>query len=102
MYPTISLPLFDIPLHTFGLFLVIAIVCFAYMLQKMCKKVSINPNFFLGSALAFVLTTFLISRLVFVILEWRDLQDIIQDNLFNFFVMSDYNMSLMGGIIGFL
>jgi prolipoprotein diacylglyceryltransferase len=102
MFPTIPLPIFNIPLHTFGLFLVIAIVCFGYMLQKMCKKVSINPNFFLGSALTFVLSTFLVSRLVFVLLEWRDYQYIVQDSFLNFFVMSDYNMSLMGGIIGFL
>lgn len=95
MFPIIPIPLLDINLYTFGLFLIAALGAFVYMLQKMCRKLDINPNFFLGSALTFVLATFLGARGFFVLLEWRDYEFIVRDHLLNFFVMTDYNLSLV-------
>lgn len=72
------------------------------MLNKMCKKTGVNQNFFAGNALLFVVSTFLFSRLLFVIAEWRDFKYLIEDRFLNFFLMTDYNMSFIGGVIGFL
>ncbi len=47
MFPTIPIPFLEAHLYTFGLFLIAALGAFIFMLQKMCKKNEINPNFFL-------------------------------------------------------
>ena len=94
MFPIIPIPFFDINLYTFGIFLIASLVAFIYMLKKMCLKLDINPNFFLGSALTFVLASFLGARGFFVLLEWRDYEFIVRDHYLNFFIMTDYNLSL--------
>lgn len=72
------------------------------MIKKMSKKTGVNQNFFLGNVLTFVLTTFLFSRLFFVIAEWRDYKYLVEDRFINFFLMTDYNLSFVGGVVGFL
>jgi prolipoprotein diacylglyceryltransferase len=102
MYPYFSLPFFDARIYTFWLFLCLAFGSFFFILQRTGKKASINTNFFISNALLFVVSTFFFSRLVFILLEWRDYQYQILDRFWNFFVMNDYNMSFAGWIIGFL
>jgi len=72
------------------------------MLKKMSKKTGVNQNFFAGNALLFVVSTFLFSRLFFVIVEWRDYKYLIEDRFINFFLMTDYNFSFIGGVFGFM
>jgi prolipoprotein diacylglyceryltransferase len=72
------------------------------MLNKMCKKTKVNQNFFAGNALLFVASTFFFSRLFFVIAEWRDYKYLIEERFLNFFLMTEYNMSFIGGVVGFL
>ena len=68
----------------------------------MSKKAGVNENFFIGNILLFVVSTFLFSRLLFVIAEWRDYKYLVEDRLVNFFIMTDYNLSFVGGVIWFL
>lgn len=72
------------------------------MIKKMSKKTGVNQNFFVGNILTFVLTTFLFSRLFFVIAEWRDYKYLVEDRFINFFLMTDYNLSFVGGVTGFM
>lgn len=65
----------------------------------MSKKVGVNENFFIGNILLFVVSTFLFSRLLFVIAEWRDYKYLVEDRFVNFFIMTDYNLSFVGGVI---
>ncbi len=104
MYPYFFFPFTEFRIYTFWLWLSLAFVAFIYMLKKMSKKSGINQNFFAGNALLFVVSTFLFSRLFFVIAEWTDYKYIIGDRFLNFFLTNgdDYNLSFMWGIIGFL
>lgn len=61
----------------------------------MSKKTGVNQNFFAGNALLFVGSTFLFSRLFFIISEWSDYKYLIQDRIVNFFLMTDYNLSFI-------
>ena len=101
MFPFFTLPFTEIRIYTFGLGLVIAFACLSYMIAKMCKKSWLNSNFFIGNALLFVFSTFFFSRLIFVIAEWRDYKYLVEDRLLNFFIMTDYNMSFVGGVLWF-
>ena len=102
MFPQIYI--FGITIYTFGLALSIAFIMFFWMLHHISFKAGINTNFFIGNALTFFLSTFLFSRLFFILAEWRDEKFIFQDSraLLRFFFMSDYNFSLAGGVFGFL
>ena len=102
MYPIITLPFFDIKIYTFGLGLSLSFVLFYYMLGKLSKKTGINSNFFFGNAVVLVLATFLVSRLVFVLTQWRDYKYLFSDRFLHFFLMTDYNLSFIGGVFGFV
>ena len=92
MYPQIELPL-GITVYTFGIALSISFLLFFGMLYKLSGKFGINPNFFIGNVLPLFLAAFVLSRLFFLLSEWRD---VISDGFFRFFLTSDYNFSLAG------
>lgn len=45
---------------------------------------------------------FVFSRFFYIIAEWRDFQFLWSQGILKFLFMSDYNFSLMGGILGFM
>ncbi len=102
MYPEIILPFLDIKIFTFGLALSLAFGLFFFMLYKLSVKTGINSNFFFGSALPLVLSTFIFARLVFIFSQWRDYKYLVTDRFLHFFLMNDYNLSFIGGVIGFV
>ncbi len=100
MYPRIEL--LGISIYTFGLALSISFILFFFMLYKLSEKFGINANFFLGNVLWFFLSMFFFSRFFYIIAEWRDFWFLWNQGVFKFLFMSDYNFSLMGGILGFM
>lgn len=100
MYPQIEI--LGVTIYTFGLALSISFILFFFMLYKLSEKFGINANFFLGNVLWFFLSMFVFSRLFYIIAEWRDFQFLWSRGVLKFFLMSDYNFSLMGGILGFM
>ncbi len=90
MYPPIELPL-GIPVYTFGIALSVSFLLFFGMLYKLSGKFGINTNFFIGNAFALFLSSFVFSRLFFLLSEWRD---VISDGFLRFFLTSDYHFSL--------
>jgi len=100
MFPSFSI--FGITVYTFGLALSVSLGLFVWMLYRLSIKFGINTNFFLGNILFFFLSSFLFSRLFYVLAEWRDYKFIFQEGVFRFFFMSDYNFSLIGALFGFI
>ncbi len=100
MYPQIEI--FSVTIYTFGLALSIAFILFFFMLYKLSQKFGINANFFLGNVLWFFIATFLFSRFFYIVAEWRDASFIFHQGIIKFLLMSNYNFSLMWGIVGFM
>ncbi|NCP76661.1 hypothetical protein GW819_00985 [Candidatus Gracilibacteria bacterium] len=99
MYPQIEI--LGITIYTFGLALSISFILFFFMLHKLSEKFGINANFFLGNIFWFFLSMFFFSRFFYIIAEWRDFQFLWSQGILKFLFMSDYNFSLMGGVLGF-
>lgn len=99
MYPQFEI--FWITVYSFGLALSISFVLFFWMLYKLSLKFWINTNFFLNNIFFYFITIFILSRLFYVISEWRDFKYILNEWYKNFFVMTDYNFSLIWWIIWF-
>ncbi|MDD5769515.1 MAG: prolipoprotein diacylglyceryl transferase [Candidatus Gracilibacteria bacterium] len=98
MYPFFEIfPGFYI--YTFGLTLTICFFVFLWMLKKLSGKFGINNTFFFNRILWYFLSVFFFSRLFYVISRWSDFK-FIKDPL-EFFLMSDYNFSLIGAIFGY-
>lgn len=97
MYPQIELP-FGITVYTFGIALSISFLLFFGMLYKLSGKIGINTNFFIGNVFPFFISSFIFSRLFYLLSEWRD---VISDGFLRFFITSDYHFSLAGGVFGF-
>lgn len=100
MYPNIEI--FSVTIYTFGLALSISFVLFFFMLYKLSEKFGINANFFLWNVLWFFLSMFVFSRLFYIMAEWHDFQFLWNQGILKFLLMSDYNFSLMWGILGFM
>lgn len=105
MFP--SFDVFGVSVYSFGLSLSIAFVVFFWLLSRLSFKLGINTQFFLSGSLWFFLSSFFFARFFWVLAEWRDFQFIFAEGSFSglltkFSFMSDYNMSLAGGIFGFL
>ncbi|PZM86631.1 hypothetical protein DLH72_00410 [Candidatus Gracilibacteria bacterium] len=65
----------------------------------MSKRLDYDFNIFKNNLLWFFISVFLFSRLFYVLSKWHDLK-YLQDPIY-FFITSEYNFSLMGGIAGF-
>ena len=100
MYP--SFTLFGVTVYTFWLALSASLGLFIWMLYRLSLKFGINTNFFLGNILFFFLSSFLFSRIFYILAEWRDYKFIFSEGVFKFFFMSDYNFSLIWAFFWFL
>lgn len=72
------------------------------MLHRLSQRFQINTNFFLGNVLWFFLSGFFFSRLLYIIANWDESHLALFQGPIRFFFMSDYNFSLMGGVLGFM
>jgi len=81
-------------IYTFWLSLTICFFLFLWMLKKLCHKFWINDTFFFNRILWYFLSVFLFSRLFYVINRWDNFK-FIKDPI-EFFLMNDYNFSLIG------
>lgn len=86
--------------YTFGLTLMICFFFFILILKKICSRFGINISFFSNRVLWFFLSSLIFSRLFYVISFWGDYKHI--ESPASFFLMSDYNFSLMGAIFWYL
>jgi len=69
------------------------------MLKKLSSRFGYKFSFFHSNILWYFLSIFVFSRLFYVISQWNDMKFI--ENPFEFFIMSDYNFSLMGWLFWF-
>lgn len=109
MYPFFSF--WNIRFYFFGIFLLISLIVFFYCLIIFSQKKGVTKPIF-SDIFSFTLSIFFFSRLFFIINSWRDTKFIFVDLftgesglttfLYQFFIAHDYNLSFVGGIIGFL
>ena len=69
------------------------------MLKKLSSRFGYKFSFFQSNILWYFISMFVFSRLFYVIGKWNDMKFI--ENPFEFFIMSDYNFSLMWALFGF-
>lgn len=99
MYPFFEVfPWFYI--YSFWLTLTVCFFLFLWMMKRLSSRFWINDSFFFNRILWYFLSVFIFSRLFYVIAKWNDFK-FIKDPI-EFFIMSDYNFSLIGAIFGFL
>lgn len=94
-----------IPIYTFWLSLSICFILFFWMLYRLSLKLWINTNFFLNNIFFYFISMFIFSRLFYVISEWRDFKFVFEEWsswYLKFFLMQDYNFSLIWWIFWFL
>lgn len=87
-------------IYTFWLTLTLCFFLFLWMLKRLCHRFGINESFFFNRILWYFLSVFVFSRLFYVISNWDEFKFI--KSPLEFFLMSDYNFSLMGAIFGYL
>lgn len=97
MYPFIDTLWLQI--YTFWIAIAICFILFLWMLRKLSIRFKFDFIIFKKNILWIFLSTFFFSRLFYVISRWNDLKHI--ENPIEFFIMSDYNFSLMWAIFGF-
>lgn len=104
MFPSIEL-FGGISIHTFGLFVSVAMVIFFVWLHYQTAKSGMSKNIF-KELISYVIAIFFFGRLFYIITEWVNLKFMFQgfgvfDVIKHFFLMQNYNLSLIGGILGF-
>ncbi len=110
MYPKIEF--FDgwITIYTFGLFLSVAFVVFFWLLHRLSGKMGITEPVF-QSLIAFSIGVIISGRIFYMMAEWSNQKFHFsrlfgwESNILGFlkdiFIMQNYNLSLMGGILWF-
>jgi hypothetical protein len=83
-------------IYTFWLSLTICFFLFLWMLKRLCHRFGINETFFFNRILWYFLSVFIFSRLFYVISRWNDF--IFIKEPLQFFLMNDYNFSLIWAI----
>ncbi len=86
-------------IYTFWLTLTLCFFLFLWMLKRLCHRFWINDTFFFNRILWYFLSIFVFSRLFYVISRWGDFK-YIKDPM-EFFLMSDYNFSLIWALFWF-
>lgn len=93
-----------IPVTTFGVALTLSFLLFYWMLRRLGKKYDINTSFFSINLLSFFLGTFLVSRIMHIMLY----SGMVTKSAFSldypvlsFFLMSDYYFSSGAALLGF-
>lgn len=97
MYPFFEI--FSIRIYTFWFSITIMFFLFYRMLGKLSSRFNYDFNLFKANILWFFISTFIFSRLFYVLAQWNDMKFI--KKFFEFFIMSDYNFSLYWAIFGF-
>lgn len=97
MYPFIELNWFLI--YTFWLTITICFFLFIWMLKKLSVRFWFDFLIFKKNILWYFISIFFFSRFFYVISRWNDLKHI--ENPLEFFIMNDYNFSLVWGIFWF-
>lgn len=87
-------------IYTFWITLTISFFLFLWMLKKLCHRFWINETFFMNRILWYFLSVFIFSRLFYVISNWNEFKFIKEP--VEFFIMSDYNFSVIWAIFWFL
>lgn len=98
MFETINL--FGLQIYTFGLTLTICFFLFVWMLRKISWRFGINISYFTNRSLWLLVSTFFFSRLFYLISNWVEVSN--GFSLKYFFLMRDYNFSLVWALFGFL
>lgn len=99
MYPFIE-PISWVMIYLFWLTITICFFLFVWMLKKLSTKFWYDFLIFKKNILWYFIWVFFFSRLFYVISRWNDLKHI--DNPIEFFIMNDYNFSLMWALFWFL
>lgn len=109
MYPLFHITPY-IEVHFFGIFLVTAWLVFFWLLHKYSVEHGLNKNIF-GDIVSYTLSIFFMGRIFYILSDWRNEKYIfiklIQEGavgefLQRFFITQNYEITLAGGIIGFL
>lgn len=98
MYPFFE-PINWFYIYSFWLTITICFFLFLWMLKKLSIKFNYDYLIFKKNIIWFFLSTFIFSRLFYIISQWNDLKYI--KNPIQFFIMSDYNFSLFWWILWF-
>jgi len=85
--------------YTFGLTLTLCFFLFLWNLKRLAKRFGYSFSFFTQNILWFFLSTFLFSRIFYVLGKWNDMKFI--KDPFQFFIMNEFNFSLFWAIFGF-
>lgn len=70
------------------------------MLKKLSTRFSYDPYFFIKDILWYFLSILIFSRLFYVLSQFNDLKYI--KDIYEFFIMSDYNFSLVWAVVWFV
>ena len=97
MYPYFTI--WTVPVYIFGLTLTICFFLFLWMLKRLCFRFWINSTFFFNRTIWYFLSVVIFSRVFFIISRWNEFKFIDHPN--DFFLMTNYNMSLMWAIFWF-
>lgn len=98
MYPFIE-TIYWIFIYTFWITITICFFLFVWMLKKLSIRFNFDFLIFKKNILWYFLSVFFFSRLFYVISRWNDLKHI--ENPIEFFIMNDYNFSLMWALFWF-
>lgn len=99
MYPFFEL--FNwIFIYTFWLALTISFFLFLWMLKRLSSRFWINETFFFNRILWYFISVFVFSRFFYVLSKWDEFKFIKEPT--QFFLMSDYNFSLIWAIFWYL
>jgi len=97
MYPFFEI--FWLRIYTFWFTIIPIFFLFYRMLKKLSKRFNYDFDLFRSNILIFFFSTFIFSRLFYIISQWNDMKFI--KKMFEFFIMSDYNFSLYWAIFWF-
>lgn len=98
MYPFFE-PFPWLHIYTFWLSLTICFFLFLWMVKRLSHRFGVNDSFFFNKILWYFLSVFIFSRLFYIIGHWGDLKYI--NNPVEFFLMNDYNFSLIWAFFWF-
>ncbi len=97
MYPYFTL--WWVPVYIFGLTLTICFFLFLWMLKRLCSRFWINSTFFFNRTMWYFFSVVIFSRIFFITSRWNEFKFIDHPN--DFFLMTNYNLSLMWAIFWF-
>lgn len=88
-----------ITLYTFGITLSIIFFVFLWNLKRLETRFGYSFTFFSQNIIWFFLSSFVFSRIFYLLGNWKDLKYI--NEPFHFLIMSEYNFSLFWAMTGF-